>query len=182
MLKTDIKLLVKGFKKGTHETKGAFTKLQTLSVNENGAEKVEEVKIYQDIPDVLNLVDKVVLCENVSEYRPEFESYYSCDNYKIINEKINESFIINRSMELKVTNVSNVINKENKKTSAVYSNKINEEGALTSIKVKLRTPTSDENLQKIKGKIIYLKDVKYSKIGFKEFYSIENTKSITIKK
>jgi RecB family endonuclease NucS len=61
MLKTDIKLLVKGFKKGTHETKGAFTKLQTLSVNENGAEKVEEVKIYQDISDVLNLVDKVVL-------------------------------------------------------------------------------------------------------------------------
>lgn len=182
MLKTDIKLLVMGFKKGTHETKGAFTKLQTIVLSDTGVEKQQEVKIYQDIPDIANLVNKVVLCENVSEYRPEFESYYSCDNYKVIDEKLNENFIINRSMEFTVTSISNVINKENKKTSAIYTNKIDENGALTSIKVKLRTPTSDENLQKIKGKIIYLKDIKYSKIGFKEFFSIENTKSITIKK
>lgn len=182
MLNSNIKIKVQGFKAGTHEEKGNFTQLQTLVINnETGAEKIKAIKIWKEIENVEKLVGKNVICENINEHNiDQYTTYYSADNFKIINEEIEENFIIDRLLKIKVSNVSNITNQKGVSTSAIYSSGVNEKGALESLKVKIKTPTTSATLDKLKNKSITIKNIKMTKMNFNTYYSCESVKDITI--
>jgi hypothetical protein len=182
VLNSNIKIKVQGFKNGNDESKGNFTQLQTLIISDDGVEKIKAIKVWKEI-DGASVVGKNVICQNIKEHNiDKFTTYYSADNFKVIDEQLEENFTIDRSLKIKVSNVSNITDKKGVSTSAIYSSGVNEKGALESLKVKIKKPTTLANLEKLKGKSITIKNIKISKINFNTYYSCESVKDISINK
>ena len=172
----ELKLLVLGGEILTNkETQTKVTRLQTLVIDKDGNEVLKSVKLQKEI-DLQGVIGKVVKCSDVEEYNIGFDSYYSCQNASILKETLETNFIVNKSLNIKVTNVA--IKEQKDKTSFyIYTNFI-EDLKIKTFKVKVKEVEDLELFKALKNKNVVLSNINVSKIDFKTFYSINSLKDI----
>ena len=157
------------------------TRVQTLLINEEiGVEVTKQLKIKKHI-DGAKIDGKTIETINVKEHVDGYDKYYSCDDVKIINETLPSVFELNKSIKLKITNVSAVVNKnDNTTTYAIYSNfKIGTK--LESVKIKVKSGvTNVDQFKKLKGQTVLVSNLNISKPKFTTYYNTDTLKNISI--
>lgn len=148
---------------------GSF-QIQNLSIKNNGELVKNTIKIHKKITEqeLKNLVGKVVKCDNVKEYKNGFKSYFSSDNFKIINDVIVD-FEVNKEIIIKCDNV--ITKDKNSKIQSIVINETRQD--LFNITIKGIT-----KLENLKGKTIKIKGVIVAKTDFGTFYSSNKTPEV----
>lgn len=147
----------------TFEMKNDKLIKHTLKLNKQLSEKEKK--------DLINNVIVVNEQDNLNEYQiDDFTKTYSCDNYKIIKEDLETSFVIEREISFKVDNIQ--------EKDGVYLfqtlEQIDYSIKLFDVKVKEQTINPKDFI----GKNVIFTGINESKFNGKTYYSTKSVPSI----
>ena len=160
------------------------TRLQALVIDTStGVETLMSVKVLKNIS-IEKVINKTIECIEVKEYKIEYNTYFTCENIKQIDETLKSDFELNKSISLNITNVSMVKSKDTKTkkditTYAIYSNFV-ENNKLQAYKIKVKKVISIKKLQSLKNQNVIINNLNVIKVGFNTYYSLEDLESINI--
>ena len=183
LIQTKVQMKIMGYdysdvfnKENKEKTGEIHTKLQTLITNENGSETIKEVKVTKKI-DAENLLNKNVEFIDIEEFNIGYDVYYRAKDLMEVG-KIDKNFVVNKSVELTITNIS-VVDYKGKKQYALFST-FKDGTKLKSIKIKLKELKDIKKLEQVKNKKVKLNNLNVVTVDYKTYYSIENLASITL--
>ena len=149
------------------------TRLQALVIDsETGVETLKTVKVTKAI-NIEKVINKTIECINTKEFKIEYSTYFTCENIKLIDETLKSDFEVNKSITLKITNISKITNQDNNTTYAIYSHFMNEY-KLETFKIKVKEVNNDKLFESLKNKTVLISNLNVIKMPFNTYYSIDN--------